>query len=258
MSDFGVANKNVFESKDIVKDYAEQQYLFEPERVILEKFRSEMKYMRMLDIGVGAGRTTNYFANLAKEYVGIDYSTGMINASKQRFRNTNANISFKVCDARSLTPFEDDYFDFVLFSFNGIDCIGHEDRLKAFREMHRVGKNGAFLFFSTHNLESIDNLFEVRLSIHPIKLIAELKRNVLIRILNKNPKKLKSMKYAVINDGVHDFRIKLYYIKPAEQIKQLEDSGFSNIVTYSLSEKETIGTCIWVDDWIYFLCNICK
>lgn len=37
----------------------------------------------MLDIAVGAGRTTLHFASLIKSYVGIDYSSGMITECKK-------------------------------------------------------------------------------------------------------------------------------------------------------------------------------
>ena len=75
--------------------------------------------MKMLDIGVGGGRTTLHFAPLVKEYVGIDYSQNMIKACQERF----AQVSFQTADARSMGIFKDSTFDFILFSYNGIDYI---------------------------------------------------------------------------------------------------------------------------------------
>lgn len=103
--------------------------------------------MKMLDIGVGAGRTTHYFAHLTKEYVGIDYSENMIKVCREKFQNYPKKISFEVCDARSLKFFEDSYLDFVLFSYNGLDYMNHEDRLRVLREIRRATKEGGTFVF---------------------------------------------------------------------------------------------------------------
>ncbi len=97
-----ISNKKAYESKDVVSYYFSQEDLYKPEDTILNIFKNRFKVMRMLDIGVGAGRTTVHFAKLAKEYIGIDYSENMINACKKRFHRLNGNISFKVCDARDM------------------------------------------------------------------------------------------------------------------------------------------------------------
>jgi len=256
------SNKDIWASEDMVKGYFSRNHLYGPERRVLDKFRSELNHMRMLDIGVGAGRTTHFFANLVKEYIGIDYSMGMINACRQKFGNAPGNISFEVCDTRSLAPFQDNYFDFILFSFNGIDCIDHEDRLKALREIHRVGKNGALFLFSTHNLERADTLLRVKLSFHPRALINEFRRVTSVRLLNKDFRKFKSMDYAIINEPYYGSQIKAYYIKPKEQVKQLEDAGFRNIAAHSSSDGKEIldrsKSYAELDDWVYFSCNIYK
>ena len=145
-----VSNRDTYESEDVVKTYARHFYLKKPEETILNNLRSGLPNMRMLDIGIGAGRTTHYFAHLTKEYVGIDYSENMIKMCRGKFPNHPKKISFEVCDARSLKFFEDRYFDFVLFSLNGLDYSNHEDRLRALREIRRsTKKGGVLLFFDT-------------------------------------------------------------------------------------------------------------
>ena len=117
-----------------------------PELSILEELRTELPNFRMLDIGVGAGRTTKHFAGLVKEYVGVDYSITMIKACREKF----PQYRLEVADARNLSLFDDAYFDFVLFSFNGIDAVEHQDRLAILREIRRVlRKGGYFCFFNT-------------------------------------------------------------------------------------------------------------
>jgi ubiquinone/menaquinone biosynthesis C-methylase UbiE len=61
----------------------------------------------------------------------------------QRVKKKYPNGDFRVGDARDLSQFEDESFDFVLFSYNGIDVISHPDRLRTSREIYRVLKRTA-------------------------------------------------------------------------------------------------------------------
>ena len=131
-------NKIVYESEDVVRFYVDQNDLQKPEATILEEFRNRLPNMSMLDIGVGAGRTTIHFALLAKEYLGIDYSSRMINACLKKFGDYPEKISFLTSDARTMKLFKNNSFDFVLFSFNGIDYVDHEDRIGTLREIRRI------------------------------------------------------------------------------------------------------------------------
>ena len=40
----------------------------------------------MLDIGVGTGRTSRYFASNFNQYHGIDYSSAMIDFCRKKFK----------------------------------------------------------------------------------------------------------------------------------------------------------------------------
>ncbi|MGI0016288.1 MAG: class I SAM-dependent methyltransferase, partial [Nitrososphaera sp.] len=215
----------------------------------MEKLKSGLHAMRMLDIGIGGGRTTQYFAPLAKEYIGIDFDSNMILACEKRFPNRPQNISFVTCDARSMNLFPNGRFDFILFSFNGIDYLNHQERLNALREINRVGRKGGYFFFSTHNLSSIDRLFTLREPGNPAKFWKALCKQVLLRLLNKNIKKLKTQQYALISDGNYYGRLErltahlwrglgyYYYCKPEEQVRQLLTSGFKIVEIYSLEGK---------------------
>ena len=255
-------NKDTFEAHDVVTNYFTQTYLHKPEETVLTIFKNRLKNMRMLDVGVGGGRTTYHFARLAKQYVGIDYSEKMIDACKKRFPNASQNISFKPCDVRFMKIFEDNYFDFVLVSNNGLDYMSHEDRLKTLLEIKRVGKKRGFLCFSTHNLQSIKQLLPIQLSLNPLTMSKNILRSFLLRLLNKSFKKLKYKKYALINDGAHQFRLLTYYIRPKDQIKQLSNLGFRNIQVYSLADGKQIvkksDVYITTDGLyhgLYYLCN---
>lgn len=270
-----MATKTPAEIDDWVEIYAAASYLHKPEKIILEKLKNKLPTMKMLDIGIGGGRTTCHFAKLAGQYVGIDFDEGMIEACKKRFQTNGDKISFLVCNAKSMTMFEDESFDFVVFSFNGIDYLSHEDRLQALKEMNRVAKKTGYFLFSTHNLNSVDRLvslprFRVR---RPEKFAKALYRHFLLKILNGNIEALKSERYARINDGVYCHKLSwlirgflrglgyFYYSKPEEQIKQLNDHGFKILNIYAVDGKEITDRHQLhsiKDYWLHYFCQIEK
>ncbi len=178
-------NKIVYESEDVTRFYAEQSDLQKPETTILKELRNKLPKMSMLDIGVGAGRTTTHFAFLAKEYLGIDYSSQMVNACIKKFQGSPKKISFLTADARTMKSFKNNSFDFILFSFNGIDYMDHEDRMATLREIRRLIKPGGYFCFSTHNLNFLSNKCSIQLSKHPSILASSTYKLLQMRLLNE-------------------------------------------------------------------------
>lgn len=255
------ANKRVYESEDVVEFYAEQKDLQEPELTILNELRERLPNMSMLDIGVGAGRTTMHFAHLAKEYVGIDYSNKMINSCMKKFKNFPKKISFLNVDAINMKIFKDNSFDFVLFSLNGIDYVDHEERIEILREIRRLIRAGGYFCFSTHNLNSLTKKCSIHLSKHPTLLALRIYRLLQMRLPNKretwriakNFSKIQQ-KHVMFFDGAHNFRLKTYYISPIEQLKQLKELGYSATKIYSSRDgREIENPNEAMDDWVYFL-----
>lgn len=235
LSSAALANSNRAAWRDgaIVAEYARAAELQPPEAAILARLKGCLAAMNMLDIGVGGGRTLRHFAPLARDYWGIDYSAAMIAACQARLPARLRNVTLAVCDARSMTIFPRSCFDFVLFSYNGIDYVAHEDRLRIFAEVKRVGRRGGWFGFSSHNLEILQSP-----SGHG-------------RTLLRSP-------YAIVNDGVHQNRLLTYYIKPAEQLKQLR-SFFGNVEIYRLSDGQAVQSQPKLrlngEPWVYYLCQ---
>ncbi|MGB5593454.1 MAG: class I SAM-dependent methyltransferase [Crocosphaera sp.] len=255
-------NYQTYSQPEIVRYYQQLKQLQPAEETIIKLLRDKLSKITMLDIGVGGGRTTKHFYPLVKKYIGIDYSSKMIAACQQRFVDKKS-INFTVCDVRNLSQFEDNYFDFILFSFNGIDYISHPERLQVFQEIHRVGKPGGYFFFSTHNLQAIEKEFhwKTHIKFNPVATYINLVMFAFIRFFNKTLtyEQIKNKNYAIIRDESHNFRLQTYYIRPLEQIKQLE-SKFSNIKVYSWKtglEINPKNDIIPPDDmWLYYLCLI--
>ncbi|MEM8781057.1 MAG: class I SAM-dependent methyltransferase, partial [Cyanobacteria bacterium P01_G01_bin.49] len=166
------SNQKIYSMPGIVRYYTQLNRLQPAEKVMLHLLQNQLSTMTMLDIGVGGGRTAKHFSHRVGKYIGIDYCPEMISACQQRFSglDNQKSILFEVVDARNLSKFEDNYFDLILFSFNGIDYISHGDRVTVFEEIRRVGKTDGYFCFSSHNLQGIEQAFNWKkhLSFNPI------------------------------------------------------------------------------------------
>jgi len=268
----------LYNSESISADYAGRDYLESAEKTILTELEEKLKGMFMLDMGVGGGRTTKYFAPLVKNYIGADYAPAMINACREKYKG---KYLFVNRDARSMCEFKDNTFDFILFSYNGIDSFCHDGRMAALKEIRRVLKNTGYFCFSSHNL-NWDGLYElfsfkagktvsgnkpgISYSFRSLKKFASSKYGALrLRYLNKKLKmrrfikQLRENERGSLYDNSLNGRANIYYITKSEQVKQLKDSGFINIHTYSREgiKTEDMGE-LNKSGWIYYLCQAKK
>jgi hypothetical protein len=69
---FGAVNRDRYASKAMGRDYARSTSLQAPERVVLRRVAPDVRGGPILDLGVGAGRTTPYLRSLSDDYLGID------------------------------------------------------------------------------------------------------------------------------------------------------------------------------------------
>ena len=145
--DIAQVNFATYRSDDVVKCYAGSMGMHAGEIAILSRIQNRFRHKRILDIGMGTGRTTAALLDISDDYIGIDISPEMIAAARQRY----PSALFEICDAREMSRFSDEAFDFIMFSYNGIDYVGHSDRLRILGEIHRVLAYGGIFVFSSHN-----------------------------------------------------------------------------------------------------------
>lgn len=242
-------NQGVYNSKALVNWYTQLRQLLPVEQKIFEMFRSVLQNGKVLDIGIGGGRTTSYLADKCKEYTGIDYSENLVRAVKAQY----PSLDCRVMDARNLSAFEANSFDFVNFSFNGIDYVDLDGREQIIKEISRILKPGGIFFFSTHNKDhnSFDRLpwmdrtqglwtnFKTFVKLLPF--LSRKKRNRKKEIFRND--------YAIINDSAHQFSLMTFYTRPAFLREQLKSSGFTDVCFYLRSgdPKEDSG----LEDWIF-------
>lgn len=230
-------NRNTYDRDDVVSFYNEANTLLPAERAILSELKPEITDKKILDIGVGGGRTTPYLLDISDDYTAIDYSEEMakLTAAKYPFAR------ILQMDATNMAEFEDSSFDFAIFSYNGMDSVSHESRIKIINEVYRVLKPGGRFVFSSHNREfhNFNKLpwrWKVKWNLKFVIFI--------LHCLYHLPKHYKMKKhevfaddYAIVNDGDHRFSLLLYYVSIQKQIEQLSKIGFSNVIAHDMQGK---------------------
>jgi ubiquinone/menaquinone biosynthesis C-methylase UbiE len=251
-------NYDAYNRPDIVADYARLAELFPSEIVALDRLRQLMPGPSVLDIGVGGGRTTIAFSEQASRYIGIDYSPAMILACERRFASSAVPLEFCLGDVRQLT-YGAGSFNFVLFSYNGIDYLDHNDRLKALREIYRVCAPGGIFCFSSHNMWSLNHVYGAPLTNRRgvYRKLTGILNWAVLRTANPPLRELLSKRHAMVNDGAHGFRLSTYYADPNEVLSQLADVGFDSVTVYDLCgdvvEQPVADNC--TDDWLAYFCS---
>ena len=123
------------------------QFIDGGEQHAFETVADELRNRAILDLGVGAGRTTSLVRLLTEDYVGLDYSPTQVAQCSAVF----PSLDISEGDARDLSRFPDGRFGGVMFSWNGIDMVDHADRLVVLKGIHRVLAENGLLLLGTLN-----------------------------------------------------------------------------------------------------------
>jgi ubiquinone/menaquinone biosynthesis C-methylase UbiE len=157
VSDEAEHNAAVFNQAPVVTDYRESTHLTAAEESIFGRF--VRPGMDILDIGVGAGRTTPVLRALANRYVGVDVAPAMVTAAREQ----HPGVDFRVGDASDLSDFADESFDLLVFSFNGIDYLHPiKDRNRCLGECRRVLRPSGVFILSSHNARMMLPVLDLR------------------------------------------------------------------------------------------------
>jgi SAM-dependent methyltransferase len=232
-ADLDAINRPTWARRDTVRMYERLHgYSDAGEKTAIDYVASRVRGRPILDMGVGAGRTTELLLPISSDYVGIDYTEEMVRAC----RKLHPGRRIEHMDARDLSAFADGQFALAMFSFNGIDAVGLQDRMRVLREVHRVLEPGGIFLFSAHNHEGPGRGEQPQVHIpftwNPIKLgwrgiksISNLPRALL------NHRRLSQLNethedWSVMNAGAHDFGIVVIYTTLAGQLAQIREAGF--------------------------------
>jgi SAM-dependent methyltransferase len=257
-SDSDFHNRSTWER--VVQDYR-QKHLHPSERTLLERWRGRWHEVDMLDLGVGGGRTADVFAAITRRYVGIDYSAKMIDFCRLQYPE-GPQVRFVLGDASDLSFLGEDKFDFILFSFNGIDYVSHDKRSAVLREVRARLKGADSLFlFSSHSLHCYPFAFQWSTNLRrPIRSLYRLPKeaifNCRLAFSSSIPaEEAKQRGWAILNDGEHGFALSTYYVMPQEQIRQIEEAGLELVETMNKSGEPIDWREPQPDQWLYYLCR---
>lgn len=246
-----IINKTTYSRADVVKYYQNTERLLKAEEVLFEKLSPIIKNSKILDIGIGGGRTTKYLLPISRDYTGVDYVPQFAEETAKKYPDAKILCS----DATNLKEFADETFDFVLFSYNGLDSISNEQRLMVINEVFRVLKKGGIFMFSSHNrdYQDFNKLPWQRKIEYDTKFL-----KFFLYCLYHLPKHYKMKKhqiftddYAVVNDGDHRYSLLLYYISIDKQANQLTEFGFSDIEAFDMKGNQVKSDT--TSHWLHYL-----
>lgn len=246
-------NRRTYEARRIVSLYRWGAFQIAEIRILL-KYKDAYWGKKVLDIGCGAGRTTELLHRLDVQYTGIDYSTNMVSQCRDRFPDARCLH----VDARDMSGFDSGTFDLVLFSNNGLDCLTHEDRIQALREIHRVLTAGGHFVFSSHNRQYRNAIVhpKLELSLDPGRQLRAVvrfwrrtrnhRRNIRLQRFERD--------YWILNDRAHLYSLLTYYTDLRTQADQLRDLGFEPLEAYGRDGLELpLDGEDRESSWIYYV-----
>lgn len=229
--DFDRVNRHTYQSRGVLRQLEAAAGWLEPgERLAFSLIAESVRAGAILDIGIGAGRTTPLMLAISGNYYGIDYSPSLVNAARMRF----PALPILEMDARRL-DFPAGSFDLVAFSYNGIDSVDLAGRLEILRSVHRVLRLGGYFVFSALNRQGSAHEdhwpdFHVfhHVGLSPNRLLHAAARFV---VSGANWLRLHSLAsegedVAIGPISAHNFGLITMFTSLPAQLRQLDDAGF--------------------------------
>jgi SAM-dependent methyltransferase len=225
-------NAAVWSSRPVLDIFAAREgFVDAGEQALLSRLTAETDRRPILDIGVGAGRTIPLLAAHSDGYVAVDYLPEMVALARSR----HPGVRVEQADARNLAAFADGGFAAVLFSFNGIDGLAHEDREAVHRAAMRVLEPGGAYLFSTHNLDYGPAGLPPW---HPLRWDVHNGPRAMLGCAYRMPKRARSFRrlerlarrgegWAVLVGSGYDYSVLWHHVTPDEAAAELSRSGFA-------------------------------
>ncbi len=255
------AHQRYYNFPDVVEDFEERTTLAPSEAAIVAMLRGQLKDQPILDVGIGAGRTTPHLRELSANYVGIDLSKSMIESARKRF----PDATLLQADAADLAAFHEGEFAAVFFLGAGIDDTSPVDRIRILRELHRVLRPGGILVLCAHNLRARAaapwSRFQLSRSSNPGVFITNNIRSLSVYFTTAFQllwTRARKKEWCVLTEYEdYDGRrlgewLSAYYICCAAQMRQLQEVGFSKVEARDKNGQPTDGNARQ-DNFLYYL-----
>jgi SAM-dependent methyltransferase len=228
-------NKDVWGSDRVRDIFARREGWTDPgEALVMARLADEVRGGAILDIGVGAGRTLPYLRSISEDYVAIDYVEEQVELARSRYPEARVEHG----DARDLEAFADESLDLVVFSFNGIDGVDHDDRRRVFAAVERVLRPRGLFAYSTHNLDYrnagrapwhigwFDPRRGPRAVVSSLRHLPRSTRNY----LRLRGRAVRGDGWASLVDMAYDFSCVWHYVTPEEAVRELREARLAGSV----------------------------
>lgn len=218
----------------------------------------------LLDIGVGTGRTIPLMTAISSNYTGVDYTLKLLDLAKLRYPERD----LRLMDARDMSALPSGHFGLAEFSWNGIDCVDYDDRVKILGEMYRVVRPGGYVLFSSHNRGGPgyrENIWQLlpQFTFNPLKLGWRTLRSVR-RFQQGTLNYVRNVRlnhdygrYAIKTAAAHHFGIVIVYTTLPEQRRQLAQVGLQSDAVFGSCKGDRIADDVEENDawWFHFIAH---
>jgi ubiquinone/menaquinone biosynthesis C-methylase UbiE len=151
--------------KEWEKEYKESVFVTlhnEPQKFFLrflkflKKNKFDFKDKKVLDLGCGTGRNSNYLAELGADVSGIDISSSAIKIARERAEKKGFKVEYIIGDIGSKYDFKDKSMDLVI-DITASNSLSNEEREIYLKETERVLKSNGYFFVRALCKDGDDN-----------------------------------------------------------------------------------------------------
>lgn len=135
-------------SKLITKNKNPQKDVLRFLKYYKKTLKIELKNLKILDLGSGTGRNANYLASLGNEITGLEIAPTAVYLAKERAKNMNLKIDYRIFNIGSKFPFKNNFFDLIV-DITSSNSLNEKERKIYLSETARVIKRGGYFFVKT-------------------------------------------------------------------------------------------------------------
>lgn len=131
--------------KFVTGDDKPQAFFLRLIKELKKKHKVDFEKIKVLDLGCGTGRNSNYLASLGADVIGIDFSNAALKIAKQRAAKNNLKVKYLLQSIGEVLPFDKNEFDLVL-DITSSNSLNEQERAVYLNEVKRVLKKNGYFF----------------------------------------------------------------------------------------------------------------